>query len=289
VRAVLSECRRRFRRVAAGLAIVLMAGSCSSSHSSEEGPNSTTDLARRTTTTIVTPAGPLTMTGEERLPPLYAQGVARIGGGWIFSGTNSLWRTDDQLREINHTGPSIPDALKAKGFEHIGDIDVVGNFMYAPLEQPDYSKGRQMTARFDPDSLQYLDAVGVPQHENSFVTVDPGTMTAYSMDRFDGDALTRYDVAHGWKKLPSLKMDRLLHRTQGADVYDGAVWIATDDAQHGIYRVDIDTGAVTQVARLGHAGGEGEGIDTTARPSGFLHALCIDQKLVPVWFGHFRA
>jgi hypothetical protein len=40
---------------------------------------------------------------------------------------------------------------------------------------------------------------------------------------------------------------------------------------------------------MGHPGGEGEGIDTTARPSGFVHVLCIDAKLVPVWFEHFRA
>jgi hypothetical protein len=267
---------------------VFTAASCSSSDTPATAPD-TTAAGGTTTTTIATPAGPLTETGEERLPPLYAQGVARISGGWIFSGTNSLWVTDNALREIKHTGPSIPDPLKAKGFNHIGDIDVVGKFVYAPLEQPDYSKGHQMTARFDPDSLEYVDAVTVPQHENSFVTVDPRTMTAYSMDHFDGDALTRYDVAHGWKALPPLEMDRVLHHTQGADVYGDAVWIATDDPQHGIYRVDIDTGAVTQVARMGHAGGEGEGIDTTARSSGFLHVLCIDAKLVPVWFEHFRA
>ena len=56
-----------------------------------------------------------------------------------------------------------------------------------------------------------------------------------------------------------------------------------------VYRVDLRTGAVTPVARLGHAGGEGEGIDATALPTGFLHVLCVDAKYVPVWFEHFRA
>ncbi len=268
---------------------MLVAAGCSSSSSSEKGPNSTTNLAQRTTTTVPTPAGPLVKTGEQRLPPLYAQGVARIPGGWIFSGTNSLWKTRDDLREVTHTGPSIPDALAAQGYKHIGDIDVVGKVIYAPLEQPDYSKGHQLTARFDRDTLRFIDSVTVPQHENSFVTVDPGTMTAYSMDHFDGRALTRYDIAHGWKALAPLKMSRLLHRTQGADVYGNAIWISTDDAQHGIYRVDLKSGVVTQAARMGHAGGEGEGIDTTALPSGFVHVLCVDAKLVPVWFEHFRA
>ena len=128
----------------------------------------------------------------------------------------------------------------------------------------------------------------LPQHENSFVTVDPSTMIAYTMNHFDGGSLLRYDVGHGWKSLPPLRMSKLLHRTQGADVAHGQIWISTDDPQHGIYRVDLQTGAVSLVAKMGHAGGEGEGIDATDLPSGLLHAMCVDKKLVPVWFEHFR-
>jgi hypothetical protein len=285
---VVSGYRVPTRRLAAGLVLVLVAASCSDSDEPASAPGTTAGNAK-TTTTVTAPTGPLVRTGEEQLSPLWAQGVARIPGGWIFSGTNSLWKTGEDLREIAHTGPSIPAAWAAKGFNHIGDIDVVGRYVYAPLEQPEYEKGRQATARFDRDTLRFVDAVTVRQHENSFVTLDPETMIAYSMDRFDGDALTRYDVADAWKPLAPLKMNRLLHRTQGADVYGGAIWISTDDAQHGVYRVDQQTGAVTQVARMGHEGGEGEGIDATERPSGFLHTMCIDAELVPVWFEHFRA
>jgi hypothetical protein len=284
---VVSACRARTLRVAAGLLLLFVAAGCSDSGKPASGPSTT--VANDTTTTVAAPAGPLVRSAEQRLPPLWAQGVARIPDGWIFSGTNSLWKTGDDLNEVTHTGPSIPDAWKAKGFNHIGDIDVVGRYIYAPLEQPEYEKGRQATARFDRDTLRFVDAVTVPQHENSFVTVDPDTMTAYSMDRFDGDALTRYDITDGWTPLAPLKLSRTLHRTQGADLFGGAIWISTDDPQHGVYRVDARTGAVTEVARMGHAGGEGEGIDASERPSGFLHVMCVDAKLVPVWFEHFRA
>jgi hypothetical protein len=267
-------------------ALLLLAG-CSSSGK----PTSTTALptasARATTTTFE--PGPVVRTGQQRLSPLYAQGVARTPGGWIFSGTNSLWKTDDNLKEVARVAPAIPVAWKAKGFDHVGDIDVVGKYVYAPFEQPDYAKGRQATARYDRDTLRFVDAVMLPQHENSFVTVDPNTMIAYTMNHFDGNALLRYDVARGWKKLAPLKMSEILRHTQGGDVYRGAVWISTDDPHKGVYRVDMRSGQVSQVARLGHAGGEGEGIDATALPSGFLHALCVDPKLIPVWFEHFRA
>ena len=79
-------------------------------------------------------------------------------------------------------------------------------------------------------------------------------MTAYTMDRFDGDSLLRYDVAHDWKPLPPLKMSMLLHHTQGGDVAHGAVWISTDDPVHGLYRVDLATGATTHGRQDGPPG-----------------------------------
>ena len=264
-------------------------GSCSSSskpHASGSSPG--TNLASTTTTTSPPAFGPATVASQQKLPGGYNQGVARIPGGWIFSATDSLWRTDDQLRVLKHISPAIPAAWKAKGYDHVGDVDVVGKYIYAPFEEPDYSKGHQATARYDRDTLQFVDAVVLAQHENSFVTVDPKTMIEYSMDHFDGQSLLRYDVAHGWKPLAPLRMDKALHRTQGGDIALGQIWISTDDPRHGVYRVDLRSGAATLVAEMGHAGGEGEGIDATQLPSGLLHAMCVDPKFEPVWFEHIR-
>jgi hypothetical protein len=272
--------------LAVGLCSVLLCASCASS--GKPSSSAVTGSVEQTTTTATTPAGPVVRTGEQQLPPLYAQGVARVPGGWIFSGTNSLWKTDDALAELMHTGPSIPDAWKAKGFDHIGDIDVVGKYVYAPFEEPDYSKGEQATARFDRDSLRFVDAVTVPQHENSFVTIDPKTMIAYTMNHFDGGAVLRYDVTNRWQSLPPLKLSQVLHRTQGGDVALGQLWISTDDPAHGVYRVDLQTGATSLVVKMGHPGGEGEGIDATQLPSGLLHVMCVDPKYTPVWFEHIH-
>ncbi|MDQ1508532.1 MAG: hypothetical protein QOG50_376 [Actinomycetota bacterium] len=275
------------RILAVALAVWVIT-SCSSSSTPHTAPSSST-AARTTTTTTAPPVfGAARITSQQQLPGGYQQGVARIPGGWIFSATDSLWRTDNDLNVLKHISPAIPAAWKAKGFDHVGDVDVVGKYIYAPFEEPDYSKGHQATARFDRDTLQFVDAVILPQHENSFVTVDPKTMTAYTMDHFDGDSLLRYDVAHGWKSLTPLRMDKLLHRTQGGDVALGQIWISTDDARNGVYRVDLRTGAVNPVVEMGHGSGEGEGIDATDLPSGLLHAMCVDPKFAPVWFEHIR-
>jgi hypothetical protein len=242
--------------------------------------------------TSSTPA--LTERSEQTLPLTFNQGIARVDGGWILSGTNSplpgtdvIERVDDQLNVITAQPLPIPADLRARGYDHVGDIDVIGSIIYAPFEQPNYDLVHQVTARYDATTLAFIDSVELAQHENSFVTVDEATMTAYSMDHFDGDTLQRYDVRAGWTALPPLQLTMTLHHTQGADIADGAVWIATSDDHNGVYRVDLQTGATTSVGTLGHPGAEGEGIDATALPSGAFHALVNDPAGAAVYLGHY--
>jgi hypothetical protein len=274
--------------VGAAMVAALLGVGCSSSSSSSSGHGRSADVPA--TTTTAAPYGrTIVRSGEQRANVFYTQGVAHMPGGWIFSGKDSLWRTDDAMNDVRHTLSAIPAAWLARGFDHLGDIDVVGRDLYAALEQGDFTKVQQAMARFDRDSLAFVDAVLVPQHENSFVSVDPATMIAYSMDHFDGDSVLRYDVAHAWKRLPPLRMNRVLVHTQGADVSHGSLWISTSDPNNDIFRVDLATGATSKVATMGHIGGEGEGIDATDLPSGLLHTVCVDASHVPVWFAHFRA
>jgi hypothetical protein len=228
-----------------------------------------------------------TLRAEVEAPTGSNQGVARTTHGWIFSGTNSISRTNERLKVVAIDARPIPIELKLKGYNHVGDGDAVGKVFYAPLEQSDYERGDQVMARYDSRSLALIDVVPVAQHENSFVTVDPKTMIAYSLDRFGGDALLRYDVRHAWTPLTPLPMSRFVDKVQGADVADGFVWLSTADDTNELFRVDLASGQVDDLGSAGHVGGEGEGIDATPRKSGLLHVLTIDPTRTPVWFGHF--
>ncbi len=210
----------------------------------------------------------------------------------MFSGTFTIARVDENLRVRRIVNFPIPKAWAAKGYNHVGDIDVVGNVIYAPFEQPNYALGHQVTARFDLSTLAFIDAATMPQHENSFVTVDPATMTLYSMDHFDGNALLRYEMTgkHTWRPLAPLRMNRTVRRVQGADIAKGAIWLSTDDGRKGIYRVDLATGTTRFVGSMGHlgTGNEGEGIDATQLPSGLLHTIVIAGTIAPVLLQHFQ-
>ena len=224
---------------------------------------------------------------EQEGPSGYQQGVARVADGWVFTGTTVMARTNEQLKIVKQNTQPIPLEWKRKGFNHVGDPDVAGKFLYAPLEQPQYERGDQAIARYNAKTLELVDVVPVTQHEASFITVDPKTMIAYSMDRFGGNALLRYDVRKKWAPLPPLAMDRVVENVQGADIADGSVWLSTSDPQNNLYRVDLKTGATTFLGSAGHVGGEGEGIDATKLKSGLLHVLTVDPTRNPVWFGHF--
>jgi hypothetical protein len=226
------------------------------------------------------------LTSEAQLEPVYNQGIARTKDGWVLSGTRVLARADDRLRDTNRVTEAIPADWAARGFNHIGDIDVAGRYVYAPYEQPDYERGEQAIARYDAKTLAFVDAVTVPQHEASFVTVDSKTMIAYSMDRFGGDTLLRYDVRKSWKQLSPIRMSQFVDRVQGGDVVAGALWLSTDDDGNTLYRVALPGGRVDALGNAGHVDGEGEGIDATKLRSGRLHVLTVDAMFTPIWLGN---
>jgi hypothetical protein len=227
------------------------------------------------------------LTEEAAVGAAYRPGVARAEGGWLFSTNQALYVTEDvTLERVVENTAAIPPDLMAQGFDHIGDADIADGVLYAPLEQGDYTRLRQLMLEYDPATLEFVRAAEVAQAHNSWVSVDDGV--AYSMSDFDGDdVLLRYD-ADSWATLEPLALSEAVARVQGGDVLDGFLWLSTDDPVDGIYRVDLTTGQVDRVGALSHPDGEGEGIDATDLPSGQLHAVSIDVALAPVWFQHFR-
>jgi hypothetical protein len=270
------------RATALVLTALLLGASCSGDDDSTAATATTATTRPAPTTTTVAPRYTARVTQETVVDPVYRQGVARLPHGWAFSVNDGLFLTDERLRQTVHRAPVIPAEWNARGFNHIGDIDVVGNVLYAPLEQPDYAQGHQAVLTFDATTLAYTGGVDLAQHEASFVTVDESTGIAYSTDRFGGNALTRYDVEHHWRALRPLRMSLFVDKIQGADVYGGAIWLSTDDATDGVYRVDLQSGHVQLLGSMGHADGEGEGIDATPAGGADLHTLSIDAKLAPV-------
>jgi hypothetical protein len=248
---------------------------------------SSTTTTTEATTTTEPPVFAAAITEEIEVDGLYRQGLARIDDGWIFTSQWSLHRTDEDLVVQVEDRDAMPDELKALGYDHIGDGDVHDGVLWVPLEAPaGKDSGEQLTARFDAETLAYVDSFPVAQHHNAFVAIDDEGVI-WSADLFSDDTLLRYTV-EGTKvtMLEPLVMDRTVERIQGADLADGAIWLATDDEQNGVYRVDLGTGEVQDLGSMGRPAGEGEGIDATDLPSGLLHTLVADEDTVPMYLVH---
>jgi hypothetical protein len=275
-------------RVLAALALVVaIASACSSDD--EPSADRPTTTASTTTTTTRPLVWTATKARETPVAGRYRQGLARDGDTWLFTTNNAIYRTVSGFAETQSLLPAIPEALAAEGYNHVGDGDVVDGVLWVPLERDDKESGQQVTARYDAETLAFVDSFPVAQHHNSFVTIDDDGVV-WSTDQFSDDHLVRYRV-DGTTAVPEepLQLDRTIDRIQGADFADGAIWLATDDAQNGIYRVDIETGKVTALGSMGHAPeGEGEGMDASDLPSGLLHVLVADEKAVPMYVVDFR-
>ncbi len=246
-------------------------------------------LPQTATAWAATPAGtvPVSM--------WYSQGIAKIEGGWVFSHAGGLFRTDDAfVEQLKHPLP-LPAALTELNFIHIGDLDAWGDTIWAGLEQTDYSKNQQAVAWFDAKTLTVQGYQLLAQHQCSWLSVDPAAALAYTMDQFSDDTVLIYNAKTPgqWQLKTTLKMDRKVDKVQGGDVALGALWLSTDDAEHGLYRVDLASGATVRLGSLGHLNGkglaipEGEGIDATLLNGALLHTLTGEPLKITSWVDHF--
>ena len=231
---------------------------------------------------------------KDEIPLFYNQGIARIRGGWILTGTLSpipktdvIVRSDEHFNVVTRNEAAIPDEWRAQGYVHIGDIDVVGNVMYAPFEQPDYSKGHRSrpATTLEPCGSSMRSSSTRTRTHSSPSTRRPGLRTRWTTSTVTRSL--RYDTAHKWRPLRPLPLSMPLEHTQGASIADGAVWISTSDAHNDIYRVNMKTGHVDLVAQITDPPGEGEGIAVAQLPSGYLHATVLDPDMTKVWVEHF--
>jgi len=212
-----------------------------------------------------------------------AQGVATDGRSWFFSSTNHLQRTNQSFEsQVDNVQP-IPTDIAKQGGDHIGDIDVYGGLLYAPIEDgPDYlhpyvvtydAKSLQPTGRSYPLPQKLL-TQGVP-----WVAVDGPRKRVYTAEwdptqRIDMFALTN-DLAFD----KTLELTTAIGRIQGAKVFGGEMYATSDNDEKSVYKIDLDTGTVMKLFALGTTGSEVEGLALTNEKDGaHVH---IENVVVP--------
>jgi hypothetical protein len=226
------------------------------------------------------------LVSQQQMDPVYDRGIARAATGWVASGRDVLATLDDSLTTTRRVEHAIPDDWARRGFDQIGDVDVAGDTLYVPLART--GSDHQAMAWYDAATLAFEDATLVPQHANPFVAVDTTSGIAYSMDRTRGDEIVRYDVRSGWRPIAGLHLDRSIDAVRGGAVARDALWLLSGDSRHTVHRVDLSSGAVTEVANAAPDGGRSAGVDAFELTGGDLHVTVADAGGGAVTLDHLR-
>ncbi|MGI5324971.1 YncE family protein [Actinomadura nitritigenes] len=210
-----------------------------------------------------------------------SQGIATDGTTWYFSWKLGLSRVTLDSRTVLVNNPlAIPAQLAAQGANHIGDIDYYNGKIYAPIEDgSDYQ--HPYIALYDATTLTYTGTayalpLSVQPDGAPWVAVDAARGYVYSSAYNPTPALNVYSLAdlHLVKTVP---LSTTIGSIQGAKIYQGDLYASSNNDAKSIYRIDPDTGQVTDVfdrASSLPSGSETEGLAFLPTSDGAqMHAL----------------
>ncbi|MEV4257781.1 hypothetical protein AB0J52_31865 [Spirillospora sp. NPDC049652] len=219
-----------------------------------------------------------------------SQGVTTDGSVWYFSWQYGLSKVSLTGGTLASNPTAIPAGLALQGDNHIGGIDYYDGRLYVPIE--DGSKYQHpYIAVYDAATLSYTGtAFALPQDIQRdgvpWTAVGDGYLLS---SEYDATALNAYSLTDGHlvKRIP---LSRPIPHVQGAKVHDGSLYASSDGATKAVYRIALDTGAVTQVlAPSLPSGTEVEALTFLPRPDGsLLHVLDVAPNRLSVNFRHYR-
>lgn len=219
-----------------------------------------------------------------------SQGLTTDGETLYFSSKTTLIRTEKDAKElVNANYFAIPDELKELGIKHIGGLSYYNGKIYAGLEDSkvwDYP----IVGVFNAETLELekyyiLDAEkitrGLP-----WVCVDSETGYLYCTDHSKNPTvLLVYDTAEEMNFVKEVKLESSPYAIQGAEIYNGFIYAATNDGTQAIYRIDPEIGAVEKVLdRNLTSGSEGEGMTFITKDG---KALIVAMDMGPLFINAF--
>lgn len=192
-------------------------------------------------------------------------------GNWWYSGTVSLLRLKSRfafLPEASVLFP-LPSALSHQGDNHIGDIDVdtENGDLYVPIEDgPKYQ--HPYIGVYDAHSLKVKRYVELPQAQQAdgvpWVAVEPSTKRVFSSQYYNAPWINVYDQ-ETLQPAGHIAMSQIVNEIQGAKVVGGMMYMTADGnppgpRAHSVYKLNLATGTVMEVAQFPHEVNEIEGI-----------------------------
>ncbi|MBR5437918.1 MAG: hypothetical protein IKV21_03270 [Clostridia bacterium] len=232
------------------------------------------------------------------------QGITTDGEYYYTSGTVTAFDvtaiakyTVDGMDLVDKNVNPLPAVCKDRGNNHIGGISYYNGKIYAPVEGGD--EVAACIVVFDAETLEATGEVydlsatdfstGVP-----WCAVDKETGYLYASVWQQTKKIHIFDVNDGMKQVGTLDLDTPIKRIQGAEFYNGTLYLSHDSRDKGVIRnilsVDVETGKVSLVAErnVGAEKVEAEGMTFTEGEDGpILHVLDYNRT-IGIFVHHYK-
>lgn len=227
-----------------------------------------------------------------------SQGITTDGKYYYFSSKWGLTKSElDGKTRVKSNPLAIPKKLKDEyGLAHIGGISYskADNCIYAGLEDSKVWK-YPVVAVYDADTLKFtgryyildkaLHTRGLP-----WVAVDNDRGLLITLDHSKkANELIFYDIADNMKYVGSVKLSETVRSIQGAEMYGGMLYAATNDDTQAVYKIDPKSGDVSKYFdRNLTKGSEGEGITVLETADGAVfHAIDMGPLFINAFIRHY--
>lgn len=227
-----------------------------------------------------------------------SQGITTDGKYYYFSSKWGLTKSElDGKTRVKSNPLAIPKELKDEyGLAHIGGISYskADNCIYAGLEDSKVWE-YPAVAVYDADTLKFtgryyildkaLHTRGLP-----WVAVDNDRGLLITLDHSKkANELIFYDIADNMKYVGSVKLSETVRSIQGAEMYGGMLYAATNDDTQAVYKIDPKSGEVSKYFdRNLTKGSEGEGITVLETADGAVfHAIDMGPLFINAFIRHY--
>lgn len=227
-----------------------------------------------------------------------SQGITTDGKYYYFSSKWGLTKSElDGKTRVKSNPLAIPKNLKDEyGLAHIGGISYskADNCIYAGLEDSKVWE-YPVVAVYDADTLKFtgryyildkaLHTRGLP-----WVAVDNDRGLLITLDHSKkANELIFYDIADNMKYVGSVKLSETVRSIQGAEMYGGMLYAATNDDTQAVYKIDPKSGEVSKYFdRNLTKGSEGEGITVLETADGAVfHAIDMGPLFINAFIRHY--
>ena len=227
-----------------------------------------------------------------------SQGITTDGKYYYFSSKWGLTKSElDGKTRVKSNPLAIPKKLKDEyGLAHIGGISYskADNCIYAGLEDSKVWV-YPVVAVYDADTLKFtgryyildkaLHTRGLP-----WVAVDNDRGLLITLDHSKkANELIFYDIADNMKYVGSVKLSETVRSIQGAEMYGGMLYAATNDDTQAVYKIDPKSGEVSKYFdRNLTKGSEGEGITVLETADGAVfHAIDMGPLFINAFIRHY--